>query len=624
MSKPSDSSLEIQSELKAEVQAELARRSTLNLDKKKIEERRERKDGEGKDVDAITPLIAAAVLACLALLAGTGIGLSLGYAPAPDDAAASLDWMQRSTFGTWLRGIHWHAANLMVALSGAYLFWLLTRGLYRRPAQWRFWRAALLLALVVGFSLTGQLLPWDQNAVHGNAIRLGYLAEAPIIGDWLRGALTGGGEAGTLALSRYFAMHVIVLPACVLLFVRCLWADARGAFTTTVGVAGVIAAICVLAAMVFPAPLGLQGDLGEQYPNARPEWFALPLYTLLKFVPSGILHLLTLFAPPLLGGLMIAALPFIDAAADKPAKLLKPLRISLLIGAVGFGALAFIPLAEDHSNNAGWFGKADLEDLMGAMGKRNLRLGHGTQALPDTAHVNARDIRVLSKRMAGLYPAEIKDDQKAQWDEWAAKMAELSDGIILATEDGARRKLRADLRKACADCHKLHADDEIELEPRLAQVVGQAAHVPTAGAFFDASKLAGLKPNEIPETSRTTKRLMTLSKNRLRDMLRHAGMAPLPENTPAPVPEQSYLDLRQAVALFKGQWSINEGTHAERAAWEKDMVTLEAALEALRGATAGADAQAKLDAVGKACDGCHKAGDWSGEPFDWEYAALKR
>lgn len=622
MSKPSDSALEIQSELKAEVQAELARRSTLTLDKEKVKERRTESGG-----DFITPLIAAAVLACLALLAGTGIGLSLGYAPAPDDAAASLDWMQRGVFGTWLRGLHWHAANLMVALCGAYLFWLLIRGMYRRPGHWRYWRAAALLGLVVGFSLTGQLLPYDQNAVHGNAIRLGYLAETPILGGWLRDTLTGGGEAGSLALSRYFALHVIVLPACVLLFIRCLWSDARGAMTASLGVAGAVAGICILASMAFPAPLELQGDLGESYAAARPEWFALPLYFLLKVLPSGLLHMLALFAPPLLGALTIVALPFVETAADKPARLLRPLRIGLLVGAVSFGALAVVPVAQDHAAGEGWFATDDLEDLMAAMGKRNLRLGHGTQALPDTAHVNARDIRILAQRLRGLYPADIKDADKPQWDDWAVKMAESSDNLILTTEDGARRKLRAALRKICADCHKLHADEEIELEPKLA--VAQAAKplMPEAGpSFIDAAKLAGLKPGEIPERDiDSTKRLMNRAKFRLRDLLRLAGAAPVPESLPAPMPsaEQAYVDLLEAARLFGAQGDTNEGSH-DKPVWDREIAALQLALAALKDGRRGADAIARLDAVGKACDTCHKVGDWAGDEMTWLYEDLKR
>lgn len=621
MSDASQSSSQIQNELLAEVQAELARRNTSQVARKP--------PPPEPQTDFLSPLVASALLACLALLAGTGIGLSLGYSPGPDDAAASLDWMQRGGVGAFVRGLHWHGANLMVALCGAYLFWLVWRGLYRRPGQARWWRAGALLALVVGFSMTGQFLPYDQNALYGTSIRLGYVAEAPVVGDLLRTLVTGGGELGGAALARFFALHAIVLPALTLLLLRGLWGDSKfkGGWAPVAAVAGTVVVLTCLAALLFHAPLGLAGNASEAYPQARPEWFALPLYLLLKAVPSGVVQKAVLFGPPLIGLVVVGGLPFVEAAADKPARLLKPLRIAAIVTAVAMTGLGIVAIWEDHKAKAGWFAQDEMDRLMAQIGKRNEALSHSTHPLPANAHVAARDIRLLSPRLRGFYVKDIEENQKAQWDKWVDEMESLADQIITATSDVDRRKARGKLRQVCADCHKLHADDEIPLEPKLNTPVAVKPppplqpEPPKAVALLDVGKLASLKPLEIPARDlNSTRRMMNRAKFRLRDLLRAAGEG---EGAPEGTPEQNYVDLREAVRLFGKHWDTNQGTHSDQPQWDKFMAELTKAVDALKDAKTGDDAKAKFAAIGKACDGCHEIGDWD-EPFEWQYSDLKR
>lgn len=621
MSDASQSSSQIQNELLAEVQAELARRNTSQVARKP--------PPPEPEADFLSPLVASALLACLALLAGTGIGLSLGYAATPDDAAASLDWMQRGGLGAFVRGLHWHGANLMVALCGAYLFWLVWRGLYRRPGQARWWRAGTLLALVVAFSMTGQFLPYDQNALYGTSIRLGYVAEAPVMGDLLRLLVTGGGELGGAALARFFALHAIVLPALTLLLLRGLWGDSKfkGGWLPVAGVAAAVVVLCSLGTLLFQAPLGLAGNASEPYPQARPEWFALPLYLLLKAVPAGLVQKAVLFGPPLLGALVIGGLPFVEAAADKPARLLKPLRIAAIVMAVAMVGLGIVAVWEDHKAKSGWFTQDQMDKLMAQIGKRNEGLGHSTHPLPGNAHVAARDIRLLSPRLRGFYVADIEENEKAQWDKWVDEMGSLADQIITTTTDTERRQLREKLRLVCADCHKHHADEEIALEPKLGQPVAakpeppKQPEPPKAVALFDPAKLNGLKPLEIPARElSSTRRMMNRSKLRLRDLLRAAGEG---EGAPEGTPEQNYVDLREVVRLYSAHWDSNQGTHSDQKQWDKFMAELGKAVDALKDARTGDDARAKFNAIGKVCDDCHKAGDWD-EPFEWQYTDLKR
>lgn len=619
MSDPAQTTSQIQNELLAEVQAELARRNTSQVARKPPPPEPEQ--------DSVSPLVASALLACLAILAGTGVGLSLGYGASPDDAAASLDWLQRGSAGAFARALHWHGANLMVLLCGAYVFWLVWRGLYRKPGQARWWRAGLLLVLVVGFSLTGQFLPYDQNALHGTVIRLGYLAEAPLVGDWLRRLATGGGESGSAALARFFSVHVIILPAMLLLLLRGLWGDARysGGWLPMAGVSAVVVVLLSVVSLLFGAPLGLQGNPGEPFPQARPEWFALSLYVLLKALPSGLAQQLALFGPPLLALLTIGGLPFVEAAADQPARLHKPMRIAAIVGVVMLSGLTLLAVWEDHKAKAGWFATDEMDKLMAQVGRRNEALGHSTHPLPANAHGPARDIRLLSIRLRGLYVNDIEEAQKAQWDKWISEMESLADEIITTTNDAERRIARAKLRQVCADCHKLHADDEIALEPKLAVPVAQLpprqTSAPPSAPLFDTAKLAMLSPSAIEARDlKSTRRMMNRSKFRLRDLLRAAGEG---EGTPEGTPEQNYVDLREAVKLFGTHWEANQSSHADKSKWDKFMSDLQRNVDALKEARTGEDARARFNAIGKACDDCHSAGDWD-EPFEWQYSDLKR
>ncbi|MCL4729434.1 MAG: hypothetical protein KJ044_03220, partial [Planctomycetes bacterium] len=144
---------------------------------------------------------------------------------------------------------------------------------------------------------------------------------------------------------------------------------------------------------------------------------------------------------------------------------------------------------------------------------------------------------------------------------------------------------------------------------------------PPARPLLDPARLAGLAPLAIEARDlRSTRRLMNRAKFRLRDLMRAAGES---EGEPEGSPEQHFVDLREAVRLFGAKWDDNQGTHADKAAWDRYMRDLGAALDGLRDAKTGPDARARFAAVGKVCDDCHNAGDWA-EPFEWQFSDLKR
>lgn len=316
MTRASDSSTAIEGELLAEVEQELSRRTAAV---------KRRKPAPAPDEDLPASLCALAILATLAVLAGTGVMMALLYAPAADDAHASTAWIDATQPGALTRALHFHAANFVILLSAAYVGYLLWRGLYRARSRW--WRAAAMLALVLAAGFTGQLLPYDQNALHGTLIRVGYIESVPLAGPLIAGLLSGGGDLGTSALTRFFGLHVIVLPALMAMLSRWLLRDARHTLwpAAQIGVPVAVVGLLLLVSLAFRAPLRLAGTLSEPFPDARPEWYALPLYELIKILPGDLLQLLALVLPPMAAVAAVIALPLLDRAAQP--RLLLPVRV---------------------------------------------------------------------------------------------------------------------------------------------------------------------------------------------------------------------------------------------------------------------------------------------------------
>lgn len=602
----SASSSQIESELLAEVQKEMVRRGTTLIPKTP-----DRAD------DLPAALCATAILATLATLAGTGVMMALAYAPTADDAYASVAWMQMSNLGGLARAMHWHASNLLILLSAAYLAYLLWRGMFRKPEHGRWWRAGMMLALAAAAGFTGQLLPYDQNALHGTAIRVSYIQSLPG-GDVLAGWMTGTPEIGTATVTRFFGLHVLVIPALLILVLRRFWKDSRSEklFGAQLAVPVVVLLLLGAAGFLVRAPLGLGGTLSEPYPDARPEWWALPLYELLKILPAGVLHMLTLALPPLLGAAVVIALPLVEKVSLKPPRLLKPLRIALIVGVVAFLGLSIVPLVEDSSDSAGWFRKQSLADLMPAMGTRNAALGNMREPLPWDTYKHAQDLKLLHKRIRGVYPDDLDAPGRAQWDEWADQGAAYALELQLANDDQLQREARLRLRKTCQKCHEAHDKGDIRIDPEATVAATTKEPVAPKTFFFDQALLESTAPNM---TATTTKRIMDQGKFRLGDILAQAGITSGEKKRSA---EQALVDLRAVTAAIGKLYEKNNAVFLDEQKWNNWVKELANAVEELAQASNPEEVGKKMAAVGKACETCHEGADEPDEPIEWAYSSL--
>lgn len=149
----------------------------------------------------------------------TGTLLAFYYQPTPEMAYKSIQFIENEVrFGSSIRMIHHWSANGMVLMAVAHMLRVFITGAYKAPRELN-WISGLMLGLLtLGFGFTGYLLPWDQRAYWATTVGTEIGGGVPQIGDIVLVFLRGGWDVGAVTLSRFFAAHVLVLPALIIIF----------------------------------------------------------------------------------------------------------------------------------------------------------------------------------------------------------------------------------------------------------------------------------------------------------------------------------------------------------------------------------------------------------------------
>lgn len=261
----------------------------------------------------------------------TGLLLMTSYSPSSSTAWGSVWYISyKMSWGWFIRGIHHFGSQAMVVLLLMHMLQVVVAGAYRAPREVNWWFGLALMGITLGFSLTGYLLPWDQKGFWATKVATKIAGGAPGIGPAIEKVVVGGNDYGNQTLTRFYGLHVGVLPA---LLVVCLAAHlalfrkhgvtapakAEGSepfwpkqvFFDTV--AGVIV-LGILSALVWKdhgAPLDAPADPGSlEYP-ARPEWYFLSLFQLLKLFPGKYEFVGTQVVPGTIA-LVLLLLPLLD------------------------------------------------------------------------------------------------------------------------------------------------------------------------------------------------------------------------------------------------------------------------------------------------------------------------
>jgi quinol-cytochrome oxidoreductase complex cytochrome b subunit len=250
----------------------------------------------------------------------TGILLLLYYRPSSAEAYESVQFIVTQVqFGWLIRNVHSWSANLLIGLAFAHFFSVFFLKSYRKPRELTWVSGMLLLFLMLGFGFSGYLLPWNELSFFATKVGTGIAGAVPVIGHFSLQLLRGGDDVTGATLSRFYGLHVAVLPAITtsLVALHLLFVQRQG-MSVPPGVERklkpgerlpqmpffpnyilrdvlawyvVIAVLAALAAF-YPWELGKKADpFAVVPPGIRPEWYFLATFHTLKMIPSHVLGL---------------------------------------------------------------------------------------------------------------------------------------------------------------------------------------------------------------------------------------------------------------------------------------------------------------------------------------------
>ena len=314
-------------------------------------------------------VLGSVVLALLGFQFLTGLLLSFFYSPSPDGAHASVKFVSdQLQSGSWLRALHYWGASFVVVAVLLHLIRTFLYAAYRKPRELTWIAGVLLLFCIFAFGQTGYLLPWDQRAYWGTAVTLKIVASIPWIGPHLAQLLQGGASLGALTLSRFYSIHVVVLPMITILLVAGhLLLIRRFGITdpwSRTGSEGVrttpfypyqmardsFAILVVLGSLILlssqlPAPLDGPADPADATFVPRPDWYFLFLFQLLRYF-EGRWEWIGTFVIPASATLVLLLLPFLDQNPRREFRH-RPVSMLLFFGTLtAVGWLTFAAIQE--------------------------------------------------------------------------------------------------------------------------------------------------------------------------------------------------------------------------------------------------------------------------------------
>src|ERR1700693_4601064 len=162
----------------------------------------------------------SAALAVFVLQFVTGILLALTYVPSAGEAWSSLQALNHDiTLGWFIRALHGWGSNFMVAIVLIHMMQVFLFGAYKFPRELTWIIGIFLLLMTLGMAFSGQVLRFDQDAYWGLGIGASIASRVPIAGPAIVKLMLGGPIIAGATLSRFFALHVFVIPGLLMAFV---------------------------------------------------------------------------------------------------------------------------------------------------------------------------------------------------------------------------------------------------------------------------------------------------------------------------------------------------------------------------------------------------------------------
>ena len=157
--------------------------------------------------------LGSATLTAFLVQAMTGVILAMYYTPDPNSAYESIKHITNDvTLGWLVRGMHRWGASLFIILMFFHMARVFLFGAYKYPRELNWIIGVLILATGMFEGFTGYLLPWDQTAYWASVVGINLNGTAPFLGPFLASFLRGGAEIGPETLSRFYALHMLLIP----------------------------------------------------------------------------------------------------------------------------------------------------------------------------------------------------------------------------------------------------------------------------------------------------------------------------------------------------------------------------------------------------------------------------
>ncbi len=316
----------------------------------------------------------------------TGIILATWYNASITGAYQSVQRIMHTVPLGWLiRDLHYWGANFMVVLVFLHMLRGYYIGAYRKPRELVWLSGVGLLLITILFSFTGYLLPWDQQSYWATMVGTWMPFYMPVIGYYIVLLMRGGPYITGVTLTRFYAIHVLVLPALFLMvfglhFYMVLTKQLtmveeaeklpkekqKGLatfFPTTVFQMTmfliIVACLLTFFSITFKAPLlAIADPLNKAHYVPIPLWFFFSIYQLLKYIPPA-LDPLGIIGLPFFGILILVLLPFIDRIPHrKPAErkgylfsggvVVAAIAVLTYLGAVNQGVAAPVQAASSY------------------------------------------------------------------------------------------------------------------------------------------------------------------------------------------------------------------------------------------------------------------------------------
>ncbi len=307
----------------------------------------------------------------------TGIGLALTYVPSADQAYESLLYLNyQQPWGWFLRSVHYWSGSAMVVMVLVHMTQVFLHGAFKYPRELTWVLGVLLLLCVLGMAFTGQVLRWDPDAYWGVGVGAAMAGRVPAAGPTIVDLLLGAPIIGAATLSRFFALHVFVIPGLLMLFLAVhLWLVLKKGISVPPKPGEIVdpatydatyeeelrrgepfsgeamlkdvffSALVVIVVVAIAAIVGPKGPSGPPDPtlsgaNPRPDWPFLWLFGLLSLSPPQAETAIILIMPVVLV-LGLLAVPFVSnrgerAPSRRPVAVLSVVFIYSVLGVLSY------------------------------------------------------------------------------------------------------------------------------------------------------------------------------------------------------------------------------------------------------------------------------------------------